>query len=116
MSKTAIVPVDSTAEMDRAARRYDSHPEPIYQAMLTARPPVPDELIEEAAKAMREVGSANLPCPWGKLPENWREEYRNMARAAARVFNGQMCSSFCAAGEPCSISDDGHCFLGGCNG
>lgn len=92
MSKTAIVPVNPDSDMilrtDSLSMTQMTKAELVYCEMLNARPPVPDDLIEEAAKAMREVGSANLPCPWERLPENWREEYRNMARAAARVFNG----------------------------
>ena len=53
-------------------------------AMLNARPALPDELSEEAAKAICETAGYDL---WHQLAEG-KDHYRNMARAAARVFNG----------------------------
>ena len=100
MSKTAIVPVEPCDDMRdagagsipyvldgprwqlstrvRASRN-------VYVTMLKARPAVPDEVIEEAAKAMQ---AADSPHSWDEIPEYEHDEYRNMARAAARVFNG----------------------------
>jgi len=90
MTRTAIVPVQATIFMQDVAATTCLYMSPheageAWGAMVYARPAVPDELIEEAAKAMQ---AADSPHSWDEIPEYERDEYRNMARAAARVFNG----------------------------
>lgn len=90
MTRTAIVPEEPSIEMDRAGDEkrklaYLDH-DAIYTAMLNARPAVPDELIEEAATEIFLL--ARIPRYWFELSDSEQETFRNMARAAARVFNG----------------------------
>ena len=75
---------DDTAVMDGL------HPaEQKLTAMVNARPAVPDELIEEAAKAIYCAATNSDPKCWRGYADHYeREHLRNMARAAARVFNG----------------------------
>lgn len=85
MSKTAIVPVEATQGM--LTKCYGLAR--AWPAVVNARPPVPDELIEEAAKAMFYVNLNNNPEYWTRYADDKeREHFRNMARAALRVFNG----------------------------
>lgn len=85
MTRTAIVPVEATQPM--LTKCYGLAR--AWPAVVDARPAVPDELIEEAAKAIyyAEMGVI-LQETWEQLHEEIREDYRGLARAAARVFNG----------------------------
>jgi hypothetical protein len=104
MSKTAIVPVDfiRTAYCEgfdsghwvgaNAPNGY-AHANDGWERekdeIMSARPAVPDELIEEAAKAICCFISDGDPKFWTHYADyEEREQFRNMARAAARVFNG----------------------------
>lgn len=92
MTRTAIVPVNPSPEMDDAGdlmSKYKSASH-TWWGMVNARPAVPDELIEEAAMqiAIAARGSGDAKTYWGWLGEDPKNRFRNMARAAARVFNG----------------------------
>lgn len=100
MIRTAIVPEMATAEMWEAFHNKlcpDHQFGPDYvtanTAMINVRPTLPDELIEEAAKAIyidfcKNVLTLFNPGAWDEISESSRDQFRNMTRAAARVFNG----------------------------
>ncbi len=90
MTRTAIVPVEATQPM--LTKCYGLAR--AWPAVVDARPAVPDELIEEAAE-MIYLTARRWRVALGVVTESWQEtteavrnEYREMARAAARVFNG----------------------------
>ena len=91
MTRTAIVPLWATIHMLTNGIGISHAPflAGAWPSMVNARPAVPDELIEEAAKAIyyAEMG-VTLQETWEQLHEEIREDYRGLARAAARVFNG----------------------------
>lgn len=95
MTRTAIVPVPAKQVYpsegdDRWLRGYQCGYADGWNELvgnIEARPAVPDELIEEAAKAIFDV-AAFPECRWETSDSGVHDYYRNMARAAARVFNG----------------------------
>lgn len=89
MSKTrfAVVPVQPfDASWDELTREQLSF-RAKWIAHIYALPALPDEIIEEAAKAIFDV-AAYPECRWEASDSGVHDYYRNMARAAARVFNG----------------------------
>ena len=94
MSKTAIVPVDASTDMllagsDIVLNVGMVEARELFENMVRIRPPVPDELIEEAAKAIFYTEFTDLDDgAWEQTEDIHRHSYRRMARAAARVFNG----------------------------
>ena len=111
MSKTAIVPVAMLEQVygmanegcgaPNAAYRWCERIDEVfhsadgldeyadYERPIPARPAVPDELIEEAAKAIYYSNTLDYErYAWAQVADEKKEVYRYMAECAARVFNG----------------------------